>query len=102
VPYEHNAGTVYDEYIRRHVDIVVPFEKVVFEPCADHHNSPYSKQDMRDRKVPCIVVAHSDCWRFEQAVSDKRSTLYYFGDKMPPYGIIVGDISQEEKDRNYN
>lgn len=59
-PYEHNAGTVYDEYVLGYVDIAFSFNTVVLEPKEDWRydgNSPYSKKDMKKHNVPCIIIA---------------------------------------------
>lgn len=84
IPYEHNAGSVYEEFIQGYKDIIVPFEQDVFEPCDGHVNSHYCKEDMIERKVPCIVVVSSSAWHhtFEQALADDKSRKYYFGDKL--------------------
>ncbi len=79
-PYEHNAGRVYDEFVKGHQDIVVEFEKAVFTPDCGHINSPYSKEDMIKRKVPCVVIAGDEYWRFEEALANDASIKYYFGD----------------------
>lgn len=58
-PYEHNAGTVYSEFVKGHVDVAFPFDAAVLEPaddCAYNCNSPFAKQDFIRRKAPCIVV----------------------------------------------
>lgn len=89
VPYEHNAGRVYDEFMKDYIDIVFPYDFVVNEPCEDWHhnaNSPWCKDDMRDRKVPCIVAAkpsiyewHSDD-EFNYWLAQADSVKIYFGD----------------------
>lgn len=83
-PYEHNAGRVYDEYIKGHKDIIIPFEQFVFEPCTGHLNSPYSKEDMIQRGVPCVVIAPQNTiyYSFERALADANSKRYYFGDML--------------------
>lgn len=66
VPYEVNAGTVYDEYISMYVDYALPFDSLVLEPKDDWRwqgNSPYSKEDMIEGKVPCIIVVGQDVKR---------------------------------------
>lgn len=55
-PYEHNAGSVYERYIKGYKEIVFPFGVLVLEPCDGECNSRYSKEDMKKRKVPCILV----------------------------------------------
>lgn len=60
VPYEHNAGLVYDEFVKGYVDCLVPFDFDVFEPCYNTENSKYSKNDFVFRKVPCLVIGRLD------------------------------------------
>lgn len=55
-PYEHNAGTVYARFEKGHRDIAFPFDSLVLEPCDGECNSPYSKEDMKNRYTPCIIV----------------------------------------------
>ena len=58
-PYEHNADTVYSEYIADIWDVAISFDSLVLEPQDDWHNygnSEYSKDDMKARKVPCIII----------------------------------------------
>lgn len=46
-PYEHNAGTVYPEYVSSTADIEFPAGYVVWEPCDDPlhlGNSPWSNK----------------------------------------------------------
>ena len=86
VPYECNAGKVYDKFIKGHVDMVVPFEQTVFEPSDGHINSQWCKKDMIARKVPCIVVANDDEYgkldSFEIALANDKSKNFFFGDKI--------------------
>ena len=90
-PYEHNAGTVYERFEAGHCDVVFPFDMIVAEPCEDyrnHYNSEWCKDDMKERKVPCIVVvSRDDYWgedEFGRFIADANATKYYFGDKMDP------------------
>ena len=59
-PYEHNAGPVYDRFVSGHVDIAFPFDYLVLEPCDGEHNSPYCKEDMINRTVPCLITVPKD------------------------------------------
>lgn len=71
IPYEHNAGKVYDEYIKGHCDIAVDFSWDVQEPANLFSNSPYSKLLMRDKNVNALYIR-----------KDKKEYLIYFGDKI--------------------
>lgn len=68
-PYEHNAGEVYDKFVVGHVDVALPFDAIVAEPCDGHLNSPWSKDDMRARRVPMLAVkldaGETERWRYE-------------------------------------
>ena len=59
-PYEYNAGRVYDEFISGHIDIAFPYSADVLEPRDGCVNSPFCKDDMKARRVPCIIVVPED------------------------------------------
>lgn len=98
-PYEHNAGEVYEEYVKEHVDIAFDFDCLVLEPQDDWHNqsnSEWCKDDMKDRLVPCIIVVprqivdYNDDFRHYIGMADV--VRYYFGDKINDeikYGRII-------------
>lgn len=90
-PYEHNAGPVYDEYVKIYKDIAFNFDDMVLEPADDwtnNGNSSWSKDDMEERKVPCIIVIPKEqqSWseNFSYYVGNSNVKKYYFGDKMEP------------------
>ncbi len=90
-PYEHNAGTVYDRFVSGRRDIAFPFDSLVIEPCEGALNSEWCKDDMKDRKVPCIIVVPSETaseswWEndFAHWVGVDGITKFYFGDPMEP------------------
>ena len=104
-PYEHNAGPVYDEFVKDYVDVVFPFDALVVEPQDDWHyngNSPYCKDDMKERMCPCVVVvskeANENSWEDTYsywAVSDAPGVhKFYFGDAMeaPESHRILMDV----------
>lgn len=90
MPYEYNAGKVYDEFILGYKDVAFDFDTIVMEPADGVINSEWSKESMKQQKVPCICVLHKkdidnenvfySC--FEDVVSNKHSIKYYFGDKV--------------------
>lgn len=88
VPYEHNAGTVYAEYVSDVKDVTFPFDDLVLEPSEDWRfcgNSSFSKDDMKRRSVPCVIVVPAGLanWMedsFSRWINDDRVTKYYFGD----------------------
>ena len=106
-PYEHNAGTVYEEYVTATLDVAFDFDAYVSEPRDGHLNSPWCKQDMQLHAVPCIATllldnGRRDDWRYEddfQQVAEHRdATLVFFGDALtygqrpewlPPYAHVL-------------
>lgn len=96
-PYEHNAGTVYERFVSGHRDIVFPFGALVLEPCGGYNNSEYCKDDMRDRRVPCVIAVPEHLAKdnfytddFSHWVGADGVVRYYFGDPMEPgEGITV-------------
>lgn len=88
-PYEHNAGLVYEQYVRGYLDIVIPFDHTVVEPADDwhyHSNSPFCKDDMKEQKVPCLIVSNNDdFWdaSFSMLLGDKNLYRVYFGETVP-------------------
>lgn len=84
-PYEHNAGTVYDEFVVDKKVVSFGFDDFVAEPCDGHSNSQWTKKDMIERKVPCLVViknAAEEFWflDFDKAIARNDAIKYYFGD----------------------
>ena len=56
-PYEYNADPVYEEYVRGKVSLVFPFDWDVLEPAdCEGSNSPWTKDDMKSRRVPCLIA----------------------------------------------
>lgn len=89
-PYEHNAGQVYEEFIKGYKDIAFDFDDLVLEPAngAWNCNSRWSKEDMVARRVPCIIAVpkevHQDSWddAFDTWAGADGIKKYYFGDEM--------------------
>lgn len=94
-PYDCNAENVYEEYVTGYRDIGFSFDSLVLEPCNGFLNTPYSKDDMKYRAVPCIVVVqeyllnYPFSYEFDQgifsyyAVSNNPDIKkFYFGDHM--------------------
>ena len=87
-PYEHNAGSVYREFVKGTKDIAFPFDSLVLEPCNGVGNSKFSKEDMKNRLCPCIIVipeeVHSESWHddFAYWVGCDKAAKYYFNDLM--------------------
>ena len=55
-PYDCNAGTVYKEYITGYADLVFPLDSLVLEPCDGVTYCRFTKDDMKNGTVPCVVV----------------------------------------------
>lgn len=91
-PYDCNAGTVYDRFISGHKDMAFPFDSHVLEPCDDYYSRETwaTKDDMKKRKTPCIIVvpeeAARDHWgvSFNMFVGADGVQKFYFGDHMEP------------------
>lgn len=88
-PYEHSAGTVYEEFIEKYVDYAFPLNYLVREASEDwkwHGNSPYNKLKLKNGDAPCIVVvdpiARETAWDdgFSYWASSKNSTKVYYND----------------------
>lgn len=96
-PYDCNAENVYEEYVTGYRNIAFPFDSLVLEPCNGFLNSPYSKDDMKYRNVPCIVVVHKHLINYKfmnefdpgvfayyAASNNPDIKKFYFGDHMEP------------------
>ena len=75
-PYEHNAGQVYQRYRQGYVEFAFPLKYDICEACYGYFNSPFSKEDMKNRKVPCLTI------------STEPEIKIYFGDN-------IDDISKQ-------
>ncbi|MDO4501396.1 MAG: hypothetical protein Q4B60_09045 [Erysipelotrichaceae bacterium] len=58
IPYQDNAGPVYEEYVKKTVDLAIPFDYLVVEPKCNE--SEWSKNDMKDGLVPMLVIVKED------------------------------------------
>ena len=81
-PYEHNAGRVYEEFIKGYVEFAFPLKYNVCEACDGYFNSPFSKQDMINRKVPCLTI-------FASAEPENK---IYFGDDIDKISKQITDL----------
>lgn len=106
-PYEHNADTVYDQYIKKYVDIFFPFDSLVLEPSDDWRDMWYSKENMKKHVVPCIIVipktVRGDDWNnsFSHWVGAKEIYKVYFNEdesnlELLPYVTLVDMFPDEE------
>lgn len=89
-PYDCNAGTVYEEYVKAVKDVGFPFDNIVLEPCDGKLNCEYCKKDMIKRRVPCLIVVPKEIaeefeWKdydFYFWVGNENVKKFYFGDEM--------------------
>lgn len=82
-PYEHNAGTVYDEFVSGHIDVAFPFDCNVLDAESDyryHGNSPYRKDDFKKRHAPCIIVLPAEIVKEDYCSNDSYSQ--YLGSQL--------------------
>jgi hypothetical protein len=97
-PYEHNAGTVYEKYVSGTVDVAFPFDWIVSEPCDGHLNSPWSKEDMMERKVPMLAVlpASGYSWKYDDnfgaVAAAGDATRFYMGDAFDEGALPAGAV----------
>lgn len=96
-PYEHNAGCVYDKFYTKTVELAFPLSITVFEPCYGYSNSPYCKNDMLFRKIPCLVFGEViDSWQYENfdELLEKVPTLnkLYIGDDWDDTVVKYGKL----------
>lgn len=92
-PYEHNAGRVYDEYVSGFRDVFFPFDWAVFEPCEGQLNSNWCKDDMKEKKVPCVVALPKPDWSdvtFNDILPNQETIKLYFGDNASRLDDLVG------------
>lgn len=89
-PYDCNAGAVYDQFILNTQDIAFPFGCKVLEPCDGVLNCSYSKEDMKKRRVPCLVIVPEKIvkdggyWKdsFYDWVGSDEVLKIFFGDQL--------------------
>ncbi len=113
-PYEHNAGCVYLEFVSGYIDIAFPFDCSLLEAKDDwryNMNSPYCKDDMRERKVPCVLAVNEtdptvwsdDSFSYYIGYDSPITTKFYFGDKdYKEKALSAGGIILAEEELTYN
>ena len=97
-PYEHNAGQVYSEYIKGYVEFAFPLDFTIIEPSDSYVNSPYSKEAMKNRKVPCITISNGNKLNiyFEDDTDSTFKAIAGFG------GVQLASYDNEENSVSYN
>ena len=110
-PYEHNAGIVYEKYCGGYADIFVDWELSVLTPDKDWHyqmNSPFCKEDFKNRKAPCVIISRSDSWLgecYSEKLGDDSTIKFYFEDKIEPGMYFINEKSLPQpkiKEHNLN
>lgn len=74
-PWEHNAGTVYDEFVRGHVDVAFAFDCEVREAGQDELNSKWCKDDFFARREPFLTVTKDGRGTWELFFGDSLDKL---------------------------
>lgn len=97
IPYEHNAGTVYDKFYTDTVEIAFPLSTQVYEPCFGYDNSPYCKKDFLFRKVPFLLFGQlEESWRYHDfdELLENVPTLHklYIGDDWEKVLVKYGNL----------
>lgn len=101
-PYEHNAGSVYNEFVKGHFDVSLPFEWYVLEPSDGEWNSHWCKDDMVARRVPCLIIIPDKCLdthdcfidSFKDWVGRDGVIRVYFGDTQEDVRRRISDASR--------
>ena len=91
-PYEHNAGTVYDEFVKKTVDIAVPLDWIILEPADDWSydgNSPYSKEDFKKRRC-CVLIVEPE-QESKGYFTEERYSMLCAADSPLVHKIYFGD-----------
>lgn len=71
VPYEHNAGIVYSEYVNFYVDVLIPFRWQITDPTSEldqYTNSQYCRNDFKTGDPPLF-------WTVDQ--TNERDNVYF-------------------------
>lgn len=94
-PCDCNAGTVYEQYVRGYSDVTCSFDDLVLEPCSGAYNCNWCKNDMKNRKVPCIIVVpakvvEAELWNenFSYWINADGVERICFGDPKEPDVIL--------------
>ena len=78
-PYEHNAGTVYDEFVEK-TEVVRVEDGIIIEPSdTPEAGSRWNKRDFKNRLTPCLLIV-------PKTVLDK-----YYKDEFPSYEEAIGN-----------
>ena len=56
VSYEDNAGLVYNKFVKRAVDVYIPYDYLVLEPADSETSSGICKEDLVHGRYACILI----------------------------------------------
>jgi hypothetical protein len=64
IPYEHNAGGVYDEFVTSTADIFIPYDYNVYPVYHNYCNSPWCKNDLKNKVIAAYTIykTNKDSW----------------------------------------
>jgi hypothetical protein len=85
-PFEHNAGAIYREYVEAEAVFAFDWDDIVFGAEAGFNNSPWSKNDLKARKVYALCVlkaedrSDDELWRAWDIAADDRAHRFFLGD----------------------
>ena len=106
IPYEYNAGLVYDKYISYTIDLYFDWDIVILEAKNDwiyNGNSPFSKSDFKENKAPIFIAywpQENDYWdgsEYHKVIGCKNSNRilkFYMGDNIH---VIIAGLNKKEK-----
>ena len=87
--YREVAFRVDEQYIKSTVDMFVPFDDLILEPNDSYYSYErrYSMNDLKERKVPCLIHVPAktfcdeySCEDFQRYLDNPEVKRYYFGD----------------------
>ena len=107
-PYEHNAGTVYNEFVSGYIEIAFPMSCNVLDAESDYRycgNSPFCKEDFKKRTAPCIVVLPPEFIKndylhytsYSENLGNLNALRFYFEDAVEtilncPHGKVIAYV----------
>ena len=90
IPYEHNAGIVYSEFVNFYIDVLIPFNWRVTDIAGEldyYENSQYCRNDFKSGELPLF-------WTVDQN-NEREDVKFYMGDlkdyvmtKLDKIGVI--------------
>ena len=93
--YKSMAGPVELQYVKATTDLYIPFDATLLEPshCYDEHDIAYSKDNMKEKKIPCLIIVPAKtycdyycCTDFERYRTEPTAIKLYFGD------VIINEL----------